>query len=316
MNNEPTNHELFMRYIVTHQAPDLDAITSAWLLKRFLPDWQNAELKFVPAGQRIEGAYAQKGEAVEIIDGHETVHVDTGMGRLDHHQLDDRETCAAQIVFDYVKANSANILTQNVHKTEAVGRLVDLIVDNDQFQEIYYPEPMADFYEFSLQGIVDGFKMRHPAEDQKCADFVMDCLDDILHNFENRIWAEEEIKEKGVEFDTKWGKALGVETQNDDVLKLAQKQGYVIVVRKDPKNGKLRIKARPMKRAKYQAEKGMEEVDVDFTPVYDKLLLLDPHASWFLHVSKRMLLNGSTKNPSMVGSKVTLDEAIEVLKSV
>jgi hypothetical protein len=307
-----------MRYIVTHQAPDLDAITSVWLLKRFLPDWQHAELKFVPAGMRKEGAYEHKGEAVEIIDGHETVHVDTGLGPLDHHQTQDRETCAAKLTFDFVKADPANLLTQNPHKTEAVARMVDLVIDDDQFQDVFQPVPAADLYEFSLAGIIDGFKRRFPGEDQKCADFLMECLDDILHDFESRIWAEEEIREKGVEFNTKWGKALGVESQNDDVLKLAQKMGYVIVLRKDPSNGKLRIKARPMKRAQFGNTdyKTMEEIDIDLTPAYDKLLILDPHASWFLHVSKRMLLNGSSKNPTMKGTQVTLDQAIEVLKNL
>ena len=42
-----------MKIIVTHAAPDLDAVTSVWLIKRFLQGWNEAEVRFVPAGQRL-----------------------------------------------------------------------------------------------------------------------------------------------------------------------------------------------------------------------------------------------------------------------
>lgn len=308
-----------MRIIVTHQSCDLDGISSIWLIKKFLPGWENAELRFVLAGDRLSGNYQSRGDAIEIIDDIETIHVDTGMGALDHHQTQDREVCAASITLDFVKDSPHNTLTANKHRTAAVERMIQLVVDVDQFQEVYYESPLADIYEFTLMGIIDGFKMLNPGEDIKTAEFVMQCLDDILHNFENRIWAEEEIKEKGREFETRWGKALALETQNDDVLKLAQKMGYVVVIRKDPHNGKLRIKARPMIRQKYadsSHKTDYKEVDVDLTPVYEKLRVMDTQASWFLHVSNRMLLNGSSKNTTMKGTTVTLDEAIDVLKNV
>jgi len=78
--------------------------------------------------------------------------------------------------------------------------------------------------------------------------FIRECLDALLHDFENRVWAEREIAEKGVEFKTKWGKGLGIETVNDTVIKLAQKMGYAVVIRKDPRKGFVRVKARPEKK--------------------------------------------------------------------
>ncbi len=59
-----------------------------------------------------------------------------------------------------------------------------------------------------------------------------------------------------------------------------------------------------------------EDMDIDLTPVYKKLSKMDPDATWFLHISKRMLLNGSSKNPSMKGSRLTLSEVVEVLQNV
>jgi nanoRNase/pAp phosphatase (c-di-AMP/oligoRNAs hydrolase) len=43
-----------MKIIVAHISPDWDAITSVWLIKKYLSGWQEATVKFVPAGQRLK----------------------------------------------------------------------------------------------------------------------------------------------------------------------------------------------------------------------------------------------------------------------
>ena len=86
-----------MKIIVTHNSPDWDAITSVWLLKRFLPGWEKAVVEFVPAGEKSEkrnpsaslrarGLENRIEEAIEKVGDEEIVHVDTGLGPLDHHQ--------------------------------------------------------------------------------------------------------------------------------------------------------------------------------------------------------------------------------------
>lgn len=305
-----------MKIIVTHNAPDLDAVSSSWLIKRFLVGWQDAEVVTVPAGSRINTQRASD-DVIEHLDGKEVIHVDTGLGPLDHHQTSDDNLCGAKLTLDYVLEHSEE-LKKNKHKAEALKRMIDYVVNDDHFQEVFYPEPTADVYEFSLVSLLAGIKVQYPKDDQTCLRYGFDMLDTAVHGFENRIWAEEEIKEKGVEFETKWGKALGIETINDEVLKLAQLMGYVVAVRKDPLNGGVRIKARPKKRAKSKelSAQSYENVDVDLTPVYDIVKEKDPQASWYLHVSKRMLLNGSSKAPNMRGSKLELSEVIEILKSL
>ena len=42
-----------MKIVVTHTSPDLDAIVSVWLIKKFLPEWQDARSEFVQAGDRL-----------------------------------------------------------------------------------------------------------------------------------------------------------------------------------------------------------------------------------------------------------------------
>jgi len=307
-----------MRTIVTHRSSDLDAIMSVWLLKRYIPSWLDARVSFVPAGGKLEGEYTEQGGAIEKMGENEIIHVDTGMGALDHHQEDNDSVCAAKLTYDYVIQNPENTLTLNATRQKAVERMVEIAIDVDHFQEVYYQDPTSYIYDFSVIETINGFRMMFPKDDQALVEFIMKVLDAQVHAFENRIWAEEEIAQKGVEFDTKWGKGLGIETLNDETLKLAQKMGYVLTVRKDPHLASVRIKVRPKKRQKIQenAKTEFESVDIDLTPVYEKLKEMDPEATWFLHAGKRMLLNGSSKNPEMRGTKISLDEAIEVLKNI
>lgn len=361
-----------MKIIVTHSSPDIDAITAVWLLKRFLPGWEEAKVKFVPAGERLSGsgrllhvaddarrAQSKKqtiassslserrllkdnshldvktGSAfssstseqpfiakdpIKIINENEMIHVDTGDGPLDHHLTADESVSAASLAWDFIKqvqtskfsprdeAGKVQSSERWEDKKEAIERIVKIVVDVDHFKEVSWKAPLAFYHDFSLLGILDGLKFQKPNEDSFYVEFISQCLDALLHDFENRIWAEKEIAEKGIEFSTRFGKGLGVETINDSVIKLGQKMGFLIVVRKDPRKGYLRIKAR----SSFKAQKG----DMDLTLVYEKFKKMDPNASWFLHVSKKMLLNGSPKNPKMRPTRLSLSDIIEVLKSI
>jgi hypothetical protein len=297
-----------MKIIVAHNAPDLDAVTSIWLIKRFLPGWEDAQLEFVPAGTRLERAKPgdQVTEPIEKYGDDEVIHVDTGLGPLDHHQTSSDKVCGASLTWDFVRENSSIFKNSEgnekiVEKEQAISRLVQVVVDVDHFKEVFWPDPNADYFEFLLTGIIDGIKLGKPNDDKYCAEFSMESLDYILYSFENRIWAEEEIRTNSKEFESKWGKGLALETINDDVIKLAQKSGFAVVLRKDPRKGYVRIKASPASTA-------------DLTNTYEQLKKMDPEATWFLHASKKMLLNGTPKNPKMKPTSLSLDDIISVLK--
>lgn len=286
--------------IVTHFVPDVDAVTSIWLIKKFLSGWEESKVCFVPAGKTLND---------EIVDSDSNVlHVDTGMGMLDHHQTSD-DTCAARRTLKFVaQAQRAKRKAQELKgkngkefPDEALVRLVDVVNDIDHFREVYFPNPTADFYDFSLVASLDGLKLLFPDNHQKLVAFGLLALDGIYKNFQNKVWAEKEITEKGIEFKTKWGKGIGIETVNDEIVHLSQKQGYTIAVRKDPKKGYIRIKALPESKA-------------DLTSCYNIYKKKDRQATWFLHAGKKMLLNGSMKNPETKPTKLTLREIIEVLK--
>jgi len=322
-----------MKIVVTHSSPDMDAITSVWLIKKFLAGWENAVVQFVPAGERLgrgpvaglppanapsassvrvvgsPSSRATPPDPIEMINEHEVIHVDTGLGPLDHHQTASDEVCGASLTFDFVKENIKDA------KLEAVERMVRVIVDIDHFKEVFRKDPLSDYHEFDLAAILDGLKLEFPGQDELYVVEVSKCLDAVLHGFENRIWAEKEIKENGIKFETRFGKGIGFETINDSVVKLAQKMGYAIAVRKDPRKGYVRVKARPSLGIQ-NSESRIQNRDTDLTLAYEKLRKMDPQATWYLHISKKMLLNGSVKNPKMRPTKLTLDEIIKVLEKI
>ncbi len=300
-----------MKIVVAHTSPDWDAIGSVWLIKKYLPGWQDAQVEYIPAGKRSERVDNKKTTwdgPIEKIKDLEVIHVDTGLGPLDHHQVFDTSISAAGLTWKYVKEEVEKTGTDltDEHK-EAVSRIIQIIVDTDHFKELFWDEPAADYHEFSLLGLLDGLKLEKPDQDNVYMDFGIECLNALVHEFENRIWAEKEIKNNGIRFKTKYGSALGFESLNDTVIKLGQKMGYVLIVRKDPRKGYIRIKARPGD----GKQKG-----IDLTLAYEKLKKMDPEATWFLHVSKNMLLNGTTKNPDMKPTKLSLTQIIEVLKQI
>lgn len=272
-----------MKTVVTHNAPDLDAITSVWLVKTFLPDWEEASVAFVPAGKTYKDA--------PVDSDADIMHVDTGFGKFDHHQTNDF-TCASKIIYEHIASEHG--------ENEALARMVAYVTDVDHFQEVFYPDPAADMWDFSIVSVIDGWRLMYPEDDLKIMHLGMDCLDALYKVFQNKIWAEKALEE-GIEFESEWGKALGLETINDSAVRLAQRRGYVLVVRKDPKKGYLRIKTIP-------------KPEIDLEPYYQELKDAEPDATWFLHASHHMLLNGSTKNPDMRPSRRPLAEIIEVLR--
>jgi len=302
-----------MKIVVTHASPDMDAITSVWLIKKYLPGWEDAKVKFVPAGNRIDsGKWKNKDEKspIEIIEDDEVIHVDTGMGPLDHHQTISDDVCGASLTWDYVKSKNEEFRLRDLEKIkdriEALSRMIKVVVDIDHFKEVFWKDTVADYHEFNLVNILEGLKFQFPNQDDYYVDFISKSLDAVLHEFENRIWAEREIAGNGQEFVTRFGKGIGFEILNDTVIKLAQKMGYVIVLRKDPRKGYVRIKAIPSD----------GKINIDLTSTYEKLKKLDPDATWYLHVGRKMLLNGSAKNPKMKPSKLGVQEIIKVLTGI
>jgi hypothetical protein len=275
------------KLIVTHVNPDIDAITAVWLLKKFHPDLAEASVAFVPAG----GTYKN-----QPVDSQENIiHVDTGLGQFDHHQANNK-TCAADLVFNYLKS-----IKKELNDDQALIRLIKVVRSFDHFEDCLWPNAMADYFNFEIEEILRGLKAAGKIDDFGVIDFGSKCLDGIYTNLKIKIKAEKDLQE-GYKFSLQAGKAIGCLSHNDQVLKLGQKMGFVLVVQKDPQTEHVRIKARP-------------DSGIDLTAIKNKLAKLDSEATWFLHASKKILLNGSTKNPKMKPSKLSLKKVIEILQA-
>ncbi len=277
-----------MKTIITHISPDLDAIASTWLIRRYLPGWESAEQGFVPAGETYEGKPADSDPDI--------IHVDTGMGRFDHHQLSER-TSATKRVFDYLAAEGY----AKEKDLEALERMVTFITEIDNFGEVHFPDPTNTRYAFCIHEFIYPLRSQF-SSDKELLYMVMLILDSILFTEKNNLKAEEDMKE-GVILKTPWGKSLVMETKNEAAVKYALKKGFELVVRRDPESSTVRIKTQPSK--KY-----------DLTSLHKKIIKADPKATWFLHASKNMLLNGSTKNPNSVPSSLSLHALIEIIQEI
>lgn len=270
-----------MKTIVTHMNPDLDAIASVWLFKRFGgKEYHEAEVVFVPAG----GTYKD----MPVDSDLDVVHVDTGLGKLDHHQSNDY-TSAAEKVSEYLKLTDL-----------ALKRLVDLVVAVDHAKDLAYSDAADDKWELWLPALLSGYRMLYRDQYDRHLAFGMDAMDAAYKVMQNKVEAETEL-EKGSEFQTRWGRAIACVTYNDSVLDVGIRRGYVLVARKDRGRGYLRVT-------------GRSDASVDLTRVLALLKVADRNATWYLHPSKVLLRNGSTKNPKMRPTTLSIEGIIEVLK--
>ena len=282
------------KIVVTHINPDLDAMTAVWLLRRFHPDFGEARIEFIYAGATFEDKPVDSDPMV--------VHVDTGWGKFDHHQTGER-TCAAKLVWDWIKQAKPS-----VGEDEALRRLIEVVLTIDvEAEDLRYPDPGADRYAFLFneRKIISGWQRRYPGKSDQHLEWGMIVLDGIYENLKSKLAAEKVLATEGERFETRWGKGVAAETNVFGFMPLAQSQGVAVVALKDKKKGHVRIHG--LDSAGHQP--------VDFSTAAEKLRQKDPQATWFLHASKKLLLNGSTVNPSMVPTKLSLIEVVEVLKS-
>ncbi len=285
------------RIIVTHHAPDLDAVGAVWFLKRFdAQHFADAKVLFVNPGDTLslEEAEAHGNQL------HEVTHVDTGLGEFDHHQPDRglKMLSASLLVYQHICKIHPELKTD-----KTLEAMANFITEIDHLGEVYWPEAGNTRYEFMIHELLHGVMTIDPHDDDSMLYFGLQCLDAAHAALTQHIKAVEIINTEAQTIEMSFGKCLAVETSNDDVIKVAQKQGYLLVIRKDSKLGNVRIKARPD--APFTLEKLSQAVQN-----------LDKKGSWYYHPSGKMLINGSRKHRNQVPSPLTLEEVINLAKEI
>ncbi|OGJ22592.1 MAG: hypothetical protein A2804_00735 [Candidatus Pacebacteria bacterium RIFCSPHIGHO2_01_FULL_46_10] len=284
-----------MKLLVTHHAPDIDAITSVWLLKRFDPQqYADAKILFVDAGKKLPVTVREEHNAHE----EDITHVDTGEEKFDHHQTDRgmQRVSAASLVYDDLIARHPELKDD-----WALQQVAEYAVADDHFEDYFWPEASHERYLFTLRWILHGLEYTQLHDDDSQTVFGMKCLDGIYASLKERKRAME-VMDEGIEFSTKWGKGIGLLTSNQAVLRYAQMKGFNLVIQKDPRQGNIRIKAAPLP-------------GIDLTALHETILKKDTKGSWFFHKGRHMVLNGSQKI-SQKPSPLSLEEVIEIAKNI
>lgn len=285
-----------IKLLVTHTNPDLDAIGAAWLWLRFDEEHtRETQLYFVPAGQTIPSDVL----AAQQLKETEVVHVDTGMGRFDHHQPGNMAYDSATLkVYEYL-----GDLYPDYLQNEALKRLVKLINASDHFDSCWWPEADHDRYTLMLEEILKGLRSHRHFNDRELVEFGMVCLDGVYAAMRIKVSAEEDLEHLGQPFQSPWGKGLAIENKNDEVIKLAQKRGYRLVVRKDAAAGHMRIKAVP-------------DQKIDLTPLYEEIKTVDQTGSWFFHPARTMLINHSEKSVHGKPTPLSLQRVVGMIEAL
>lgn len=281
--------------IVTHHSPDLDAITATWLLKRFdAQHFATAKILFANPGEQLSNAELELNELK-----HENItYVDTGLGEFDHHQEDrgQQYLSAALLVWQHLTKLHPEIIDDKALKT-----IVDYATEIDHFKEIFWPDADNLRYNFMIQELIDGMSKTNLHDDDSLMHFGFDCLESAYANLTQTIKARDLIEQRASQFQIKDIKALTIETENDDVIKEAQKQGFSLVVKRDPTLGHIRIKVRP-------------DCQIDLKPLSEKISITGDNGTWYYHPSGKMLLNGSSKHRGQAPTQLTIEQIVSMIK--
>ncbi|ABU58102.1 conserved hypothetical protein [Roseiflexus castenholzii DSM 13941] len=260
--------------IVGHLAPDLDCLTAIWILVRF-GGARNAALQFVPAGQTLHNRPADE-------DPH-IIHVDTGGGQFDHHTPGAQGVCAAELVRRSIAPDD-----------EALARLVAQV---NQIDNASAPRGSQGF--FNVNALVNGYNLLFPNRPHHVAYAMLPNLDAWYEHEQRQIRLERAFARR-IEFDTPWGLGIALDGDDGGSGKLAYRHGAVLYAYRN-EQGWMGIAAR-------------SRSNVDLSPVYHDLQIIDHDADWYLHPGKRMLLCGTPKAPPRSLSRLTLDELVRVIQ--
>ncbi len=207
--------ELSTPIIVGHLHPDLDCLAAIWLLRRW-GGMQDAALRFVPAGETLDGRPADSDPQV--------VHVDTGGGRFDHHRTNDPALSAAELVRRAVAPDDP-----------ALARLIRSVT---QIDHAYAHMPPV----FNVNDLITGYHILL-AEQPEAVVGAMTSNFDAWHAYEARQLRLDAAFARRIEFDTPWGLGIAMESDDGGSSRLAFGQGAVLYVYRDSQ-GRTGIAAR------------------------------------------------------------------------
>lgn len=269
-----------MKTLVTHINPHLDDISAIWLFKKFHPEFKDGEIEFINAS---------RDEAVKN-ESSEKIYFGTGGGKYDEHK-GDLEDCAASLVWKDIKFSG--LAGENVTETRALddliewNRLIDLGKGGD-----------ADFGPFGVQAFIRSKESTQEAslKSLQLGEEILDRIFELL----KKIKQSEQDWENRVEFETKFGKSVGVISETVD-RSFTRNKGFNLILMYDPN----------FKSAQFFTP----SFEIDLEPIYKKLIEVESSSGWFLHQSHHMVICGSSSAPEHK-TNLSFEKLVEIAKSV
>jgi len=271
------------KIIVTHKKPHLDEVVGAWLLRAFDPDFTNCPFQFIsntptggdmPAGQKFVG-------------------LGVGRGKYDEHGRQAGQSCTQLVYQDLLHRG---LIPNEQHEDKALAWLVEYVHHEDTAHWLSTDPQLTSFMPPS---ILRGLWLIHQ-DDQVLMDKGLEIIDALMAQLNERARFDEDW-DKRVEFDSIWGKAVGVHStyRGSDIF--AYHLGFQLRVQTDPTKpyGDFRVPA------------GSQ---IDLTPIYKKLIVLEPGA-WYLHQTKKILVSNSDSTVGLPGTKFNLQQLIDFVKA-
>ncbi len=268
--------------LVTHINPHLDDIAAIWLIKKFFKGFEDATIEFISQSQT---------DKVSGQESEDKIFLGTGKGRFDEHK-GDLEESAMSLVWNEIKKTGLSPVDEIEVKALDEMAKINTLYDRGKV-------PAGDFDEFSLESFIRSFK-NTPEDSLKTVNLGCEILDRILPQMKRRQKMLRDF-DKRVEFDTKWGKGMAIESEAFN-KSFGYKHGFDIVIQKGTTSGNVGITTPGYK-------------DNDISEIYHKLKEID-QADWFLHHSNKMVLCGAGSAPDAKKTKLSLPELIDLVKSL
>ncbi len=266
-----------MKTLITHINPHLDDIVGIWFLRRFDPNFANANLEFISASR----------EAASKDESDDRVYVGTGGGKYDEHKEELKDECATTLVFKDLKAK--NLISQDEIVQKALEDIANwsLLIDTGHF-------PTHSLDEFDVQAFIRPQDNSAEAS-KKSVELGEEILDRILEVLKTKHQAIQDWK-KRVEFKSGFGESYAIESESVN-REFCRKAGGDLFIMINPKYKSVQFFT--------------PSFEIDLESLYDKLKELDPEASWFLHQSHHMILCGAGAAPDFTPTKLSMQQLIE-----
>lgn len=269
-----------MKKIISHTHPHLDEVCAAWLFKKYLPEFKDAEIGFIPIDEK----------GGRCPDDPDAVCVGVGRGRFDEHKGDIGE-CAASLVFAHIKECGVKFEPLELRALEKLVNWVRL-GDTGQLNKI-------EWHDFTVAVILNSQCIASGHDQASVMRLGFSILDALLESQKNAARLEADWP-KRVEFESDFGRAVALITSAREADSYAFSHGFDVAVYINEERTYHNIRAAADSR-------------VDLAPIYAKIVQVEPAAGWFLHHSKKMIICGGELTGYAKRSKLTLEWIIDLL---